>query len=142
MAGRTHLAIDGGKRCKRDGCRGWAVHDGSGLCAGHSDFVKAKAKAAMELNRKHLGLPRLDSVDACRTWLRLIGEALAEDRLTPVKASELRRIVVNEAARVATVTGPYETKLSEVQATRRTRQRRQGSRPPVDTRAGSPGPRK
>ena len=51
-----------------------------------------KARASEELKRKGLSLPRLDSVEAAKEWLRLIGQALAEDRLKPQKASELRRI--------------------------------------------------
>ena len=86
----TKLNVDGGRRCERPDCRAWAVRDGSGLCAGHNSFAQAKARAAEELKRRHLGLPPLDSTKNARRWLALVGAAVAEGRLKPSVARELR----------------------------------------------------
>ena len=90
-----NLAIDP-RRCAKPGCKGWATE--GGFCAGHDVHAQALAKAARELKRKGLKLPPLTSIDACKQWFRIVGEALSEDRIKPAKAAELRRIAAAYAA--------------------------------------------
>ena len=87
---RTTLAIDP-RRCKRKNCRAWATKDG--WCVGHSQGARKRSREAQEWRRRDLNLPELDSIEACRVWLQIIATALAEGRLVPKVASELRRCV-------------------------------------------------
>ena len=93
----AELAIDGGKRCARDGCRGWATRTGE-FCAGHDVHAQALSRAVIQLKKRGLNLPPLDSIAACKQWFRVIGEALSEDRIKAPKAAELRRIATAFAA--------------------------------------------
>ncbi len=83
------------RRCQKEGCSGWALlSNGKKWCVAHDPHAVAVANAGRRLAREGLNLPKLDSVDAAKVWLRKIGEAVAEGRLKPSLASELRRIAV------------------------------------------------
>ncbi len=81
------------KRCAVTGCRGWRVRD-SEWCAGHCPRTQAVAAEGRRLARRGLKLPPLDSPEHAKEWFKVIGAALAEDRLKPGRASELRRLAV------------------------------------------------
>ncbi len=84
------------QRCTAPDCTTWATHEsikvGVPLCAGHDPYMQLRAKAARELKAKKLRLPPLDSPEHAKTWFRVIGEALAEGRIKPGQAGELRRL--------------------------------------------------
>ena len=81
------------RRCQKEGCSGWALlSNGKKWCVAHDPHAVAVANAGRRLAREGLGLPKLDSVDAAKVWLRKIGEAVAEGRLKISVSRELRLI--------------------------------------------------
>ena len=86
------------QRCTAPDCTTWATHEsikvGVPLCPGHDPYMQLRAKAARELKAKKLRLPPLDSAAHAKDWFRVIGEALAEKRMKPSEAGELRRLAV------------------------------------------------
>ncbi len=97
MAGRAYLTVDGGRRCAKSRCNGWATRSGQ-FCAGHDVHAQALSRAVIQLKKRGLNLPPLDSIAACKDWFQRIGQALSEDRIKPAKAAELRRIATAFAA--------------------------------------------
>ena len=88
MAGRAYLRVDGGRRCARDGCRGWATR--SGFCGGHDPHAQALSRAVIQLKKRGLQLPELDSTKSARRWLALVGQSVALGKLKPGVAREIR----------------------------------------------------
>ncbi len=86
----SRTRVDGGKRCRQPGCRGWSTKDASGLCVAHSPAAQASAKAAMQERKKQLRFPPLDSTQNAREWLRVIGLGLTTSQLKPSRAREMR----------------------------------------------------
>ena len=89
MAGRAYLAVDGGRRCAKSGCNGWATRTGQ-FCAGHDPHAQALSRAVIQLKKRGLQLPELDSTKSARRWLAIVGAATAEGRLKTSVARELR----------------------------------------------------
>ncbi len=76
------------KRCRIEGCRGWAT--GSGLCSGHDTEVQKLARAAKRVKAKGYGLPPLDSLASAKVWISKAGLLLIAGRIKPAVARELR----------------------------------------------------
>ncbi len=81
------------KRCEIDGCRGWALRgNGRRWCVAHCPAAVARANEGRKLARRGLRLPPLDSAQHAKRWFAILGSALAEKRLKPSEAAELRRL--------------------------------------------------
>ena len=78
------------KLCRHPDCQGWATR--SGFCVGHDTVIQATATQVARRRRNGIKLPSLNSVDAAKEWLKLIGRSLSRNEIKPQLASELRRI--------------------------------------------------